>query len=256
MASLAMALGLLMAVGPDRLLRRLPVATLFDAGSEALPSTTADTPARGEASPPWMVSAEQADSALWSLWSRAPLTGSLCESASAAALSCESARADTWDALRELNRPAVLELRRESGFAAAAVLVTITADAAKLWNGRAVCMVPPTQLAAAWTGRYRYLWRSPAGWAGPTMLGDQGPVVAHVVSQFARLDGLDAPPLDVFTEGLELRVKAFQIDAGLEVDGVIGLRTLQALEDALGEGFGADQALRTATSLAGGVSCP
>ena len=129
MASLAMALGLLIAVGPDRLLRRLPVATLFDAGSEALPSTTADTPVRGEASPPWMVSAEQADSALWSLWSRAPLMGSLCESASAAALSCESARADTWDALRELNRPAVLELRRESGFAAAAVLVTITADA-------------------------------------------------------------------------------------------------------------------------------
>jgi len=252
----AVALALLVAMGPDRLLESLPAAALFDADSEAPPSTTADTPARAGASPPWMVSAEQADRALWLLWSRAPLTGSLCESAAGVALSCESARADTWDALRELNRPAVLELRRESGFAAAAVLVAITADVARLWNGRAVCVASPTQLAAAWTGRYHYLWRSPMGWAGPTMLGDQGPVIAHVVSQFARLDGLDAPPLDVFTEGLELRVRAFQIDAGLEVDGVIGLRTLQALEDALGEGFSAEAALRRATSLAGGVSCP
>tara|TARA_B100000214_G_C23445408_1_gene391232 strand:- start:142 stop:372 length:231 start_codon:yes stop_codon:yes gene_type:complete len=54
------------------------------------------------------------------------------------------------------------------------------------------------------------------------------------VADFSRLDGLPAPPLDVFTPALTERVKQFQQSVGLEVDGVIGVRTLQALNDALG----------------------
>ena len=41
--------------------------------------------------------------------------------------------------------------------------------------------------------------------------------------------------LEVFTPALSERVRQFQSSAGLQVDGVIGVRTLQALNDQLGE---------------------
>ena len=56
----------------------------------------------------------------------------------------------------------------------------------------------------------------------------------QIVADFSRLDGLPPPPLDVFTPALTERVRQFQQSVGLEVDGVIGVQTLQALNDALG----------------------
>jgi murein L,D-transpeptidase YcbB/YkuD len=86
-------------------------------------------------------------------------------------------------------------------------------------------------------------------------IGDQGAVVAHVVGQFARLDNLPAPPLTIFTEALEARVKVFQTAVGLRVDGVIGVRTLQALNDKLGSGLTSSRALRGAIERFGIESC-
>jgi len=80
-------------------------------------------------------------------------------------------------------------------------------------------------------------------------------VVAHVVGEFARLDGLPAPPLTTFTEALETRVKVFQSAVGLRVDGVIGVRTLQALNDKVGGGLTAGEALRRAVERFGVGSC-
>jgi murein L,D-transpeptidase YcbB/YkuD len=86
-------------------------------------------------------------------------------------------------------------------------------------------------------------------------IGDKGAVVAHVVGQFARLDNLPAPPLTIFTEALEARVKVFQTAVGLRVDGVIGVRTLQALNDKLGSGLTSSRALRGAIERFGIESC-
>ena len=63
------------------------------------------------------------------------------------------------------------------------------------------------------------------------------------------------PPLDVFTEALEARVKVFQTAVGLRVDGVIGVRTLQALNDKLGSGLTSSRALRGAIERFGIESC-
>ena len=94
--------------------------------------------------------------------------------------------------------------------------------------------MPLASLAMYWRGGFRYLWKSPAGWGGPLVEGDQGSVVEQIVADFSRLDGLPPPPLDVFTPALTERVRQFQQSVGLEVDGVIGVQTLQALNDALG----------------------
>lgn len=203
----------------------------------------------------WLVSPEAAESALWSLWRDAPMPRSVCDAISASMLRCESAASDTWDAVLELNRPVVLDLQRRNRFAAATVLLAAKEDVATLLTGEVVCDVSLATVADHWQGRFRYFWESPPGWTGPLRIGDRGSVVAHVVGEFARLDGLPAPPLTTFTEALETRVKVFQSAVGLRVDGVIGVRTLQALNDKVGGGLTAGEALRRAVERFGVGSC-
>ena len=137
--------------------------------------------------------------------------------------------------LLDNNRPAILTVRRCSGFAGAALLVGIDSEAALLWTEAFLCEVPLEHLASYWRGGFKYLWKSPPDWTGPLSEGDRGPAVAKVVSDLSRLDNLPPPPLEVYTPALSERVRQFQSAAGLQVDGVIGVRTLQALNDQLGE---------------------
>ena len=196
------------------------------------PAVTATAPVvRGAL---WILDQEEADLGLWSLWSKQTLVTDLCEQAPDAELQCASSDADTWDAVLANNRPAVLDIRRPDGFAGKVLLLSMSDAVARLSTGQSVCEMPLVSLAMYWRGGFRYLWKSPPGWIGPLVEGDQGPVVTQIVADFSRLDGLPPPPLDVFTPALTERVRQFQQSVGLQVDGVIGVQTLQALNDALG----------------------
>lgn len=196
------------------------------------PAVTATAPVvRGAL---WILDQEAADLGLWSLWSKQTLVTDLCEQAPDAGLQCARSDADTWDAVLVNNRPAVLDIRRPDGFAGKVLLLSMSDAVARLSTGQSVCEMPLVTLAMYWRGGFSYLWKSPQGWVGPLMEGDQGPVVTQIVADFSRLDGLPPPPLDVFTPALTERVRQFQQSVGLRVDGVIGVQTLQALNDALG----------------------
>ena len=182
----------------------------------------------------WVFDQGEADLGLWSLWSDQTLVRDLCEQAPDAGLQCASSDADTWNAVLVNNRPAVLDIRQPDGFAGTVLLLSMSDAVARLSRGPSVCEMPLASLAMYWRGGFRYLWKSPAGWGGPLVEGDQGSVVEQIVADFSRLDGLPPPPLDVFTPALTERVRQFQQSVGLEVDGVIGVQTLQALNDALG----------------------
>ena len=190
------------------------------------------SPAQAET---WIISAAAAEQGLWSLVSDTPLAGELCNQSVAEGFLCERDDADVWDVLLDNNRPAILTVRRRSGFAGAALLVGIDSEAALLWTEAFLCEVPLEHLASYWRGGFKYLWKSPPDWTGPLSEGDRGPAVAKVVSDLSRLDNLPPPPLEVYTPALSERVRQFQSAAGLQVDGVIGVRTLQALNDQLGE---------------------
>ena len=181
-----------------------------------------------------MQNAGEAELALWSLWSGQALTRVLCEQAPDAGLRCARSDADTWNAVQANNRPAILDIRQPDGFAGKVLLVSMSDSVALLRAGEGVCQVPLASLALYWRGGLSYLWSSPQGWVGPLAEGDQGSVVTQIVADFSRLDGLPPPPLDAFTPALTERVRRFQQSVGLEVDGVIGVQTLQALNDALG----------------------
>lgn len=201
-------------------------------GSETDASNPAPATTQAEA---WIISAAAAEKGLWSLVSDTPLAGELCNQSAAEGFRCERSDADVWDVLLENNRPAILTVRRRSGFAGAALLVGIDSEAALLWTEAFLCEVPLEHLASLWRGGFEYLWKSPPDWTGPLSEGDRGPAVARVVSDLSRLDNLPAPPLEVYTPALTERVRQFQSASGLQVDGVIGVRTLQALNDRIGE---------------------
>ena len=204
----------------------------------------------------WNLRATDASAAMWALWDEARLAGDLCMAAVAQGLRCEETDAEVWDAVLAINRPAMLPLRRADGFAGATVLLDITDNGALLWTGTAICTVPLSELTAAWRGGSRYLWRPPEGWTGPLTEGATGPIVTQVVAAFARLDGVPAPPLAAYTEALVERVRAFQAEVGLEVDGVIGVRTLLALSDRLGDSLSLAAGTQRAMALSEGRSCP
>ena len=196
------------------------------------PAATATAPVvRGDS---WILDQEEADLGLWSLWSGQTLVRNLCEQAPDAGLQCAGSDADTWDAVLANNRPAVLDIRQPDGFAGTVLLLSMSDAVARLSTGQRVCQMPLASLAMYWRGGFRYLWKSPPGWVGPLVEGDQGSVVTQIVADFSRLDGLPPPPLDVFTPALTERVRQFQQSVGLRIDGVIGVQTLQALNDALG----------------------
>jgi len=179
----------------------------------------------------------------------------LCTAVLTAGWQCETVESEVWDEVVAMKRPVLLDLRRSDGFAAVTVLLRIEGDAALIWNGLAACTIPLSSLTESWLNRFRYLWMSPEGWTGPLGPGDQGPVVRQVVEAFAALDGLPAPPLDVFTPALEQRVMAFQAATGLEVDGVIGARTLQTLNDQLGRGWWSPSAIDQFNLRIGTATC-
>ena len=220
--------------------RSVPLA---EPSSEALRDERADGSGTGVNRPAlsatqadaWIVSTVAAQQGLWSLVSDTPLTGELCNQSVAEGFRCERSDADVWDALLESNRPAILTVRRRSGFAGAGLLVGIESEAALLWTEAFLCEVPLEHLATYWRGGFDYLWKSPPGWAGPLSEGDRGPAVAKIVRDLARLDNLPAPTLEVYTPALTERIRQFQRASGLQVDGVIGVRTLQALNDQLGD---------------------
>ena len=86
-------------------------------------------------------------------------------------------------------------------------------------------------LAAQWSGHYTLLWRKPPVASKKLRLGDYGPDIKWLNSQFAQLDGKtsDAAGKELFDEEMERRVKQFQIDQGLSPDGRVGPRTMSHL---------------------------
>ena len=62
--------------------------------------------------------------------------------------------------------------------------------------------------------------------------GDSGPVVAEIRSKLVRLDLLADPGTDHFDEAADRAIRAFQQRRGLRVDGVVGIETYKALDEA------------------------
>jgi general secretion pathway protein A len=191
----------------------------------------------------WLLPPDEAAALHWSLYSlEAPSDGS-CPEGLQGGVACVEDEAATWDEVAQFDRPLLLQMVTPERFSAALLLLGLEGRTAWVATADGVAEADLGRLGPLWSGRYRFLWRPPAGYQRPLAVGDSGPVVAVVASLFARLDGQARPLTDsTFNAPLQQRVRLFQRQQGLDDDGVVGVRTLLKLNEALAIDVTADAA--------------
>jgi general secretion pathway protein A len=160
---------------------------------------------------------------------------SSCDAIAAIGYQCQRSRLDTWNQLRDLNRPAVLRLITPAKIETFAALVGLDDAMASLSVAGNLHRMALSELGPLWTGEVIYVWHKPEAFTDVVAYGAEGPMVDWIAAQFAQLDEQSKPLATThFNKALAERVKIFQRNHQLRDDGVFGLRTLMALNEQLG----------------------
>ncbi len=136
---------------------------------------------------------------------------------------------NTLKELSRLNRPAVVNLTfmQQRFFA---VLFAIESDSVELLMANQRVQVPIEWFEAHWSGEFTLLWHSPIGSDKVLKFGQQGMRVTQFDVLLSSVLGLKSINSNHFEQQLQKRVEMFQQQQGLQSDGVIGLKTLFALD--------------------------
>ncbi|TJY62912.1 AAA family ATPase [Sinimarinibacterium sp. CAU 1509] len=206
----------------------VPEATLPVQQQRGLPVTSVDELARA-AQPLAVVMSRLTH--LWSAASIRDLGTDLCDALHTQGLECFRTRGD-WDALYQVDRPAVITLKLPGGEIRYFLLQSLGKTYAILETAEGAKRVPISELTPLWTGEYLVLWRRETH---KTTLysSDSGPDVEWLQQRLNELGFLD-PGADApgrYSAALDAAVRRFQQERGLTADGVVGTRTLIELGD-------------------------
>ncbi len=205
-------------------------------GSIAESGRSAVLPAKLEwpANVPRSASRALANSALMQRWGIDFRAGAdMCTQAASAGLNCWTARSGL-DELRQLNRPAILQMHDDRGEEFQAVLTGLDERSASFAIGNETRVVDLGALANQWSGSYTLLWRLHPDISRDIRPGEVSSSAEWLRKQLAmvRGEGGEAANDPTFDAGLSRQLKQFQLAHGLVPDGVAGLRTLMRLTGA------------------------
>ncbi len=150
-----------------------------------------------------------------------------CEQAADLGYSCLYQRS-TWAGLRQLDRPAMLTLVDRTGDDHSVVVTALEGDRAELSIGGISVWHPVTAVSELWFGQFMLLWKPPNGVAVSLRPGARDRNVLWLRQSLASIDPrYETAPLDsdFFDRDLEQKVRDFQRDNRLEVDGLAGQQT-------------------------------
>lgn len=152
-----------------------------------------------------------------------------CARGREAGLRCLVSRG-TWQTLRFLQLPVLLELESPQGSTRWVVLVRLGERTATVGAGSRTLDVVLEELERYWRGTFVAFWRPPVEVSRVLIPGQRGPDVAWVRNQLRALDGERGEgSSDLFDEALKRRIQAFQRSRGLTADGIVGEETLAHL---------------------------
>ena len=165
---------------------------------------------------------------LFGLWGAdyRPGEDTACEQAEAQSLRCWFQKGSISHVER-LNRPAILSLIGTDGEQHQIVVNSLEGDTASLAMGNQSYDVSLTDLSRYWYGDHLMLWRpgSPLGNDLTPGMEDEG--VRWLRESLASIRGepdMGSPP-EFYDAGLEERVREYQRDRRLTVDGIVGTQT-------------------------------
>lgn len=148
---------------------------------------------------------------------------------------CEKARINSWDELKDVNRPGLLTLATPDKKWVYALLIGLSENHALLLDNGAEKVVSWSELAKVWNGDLLYVWSRPKAFEQDLEMGDKSDLVTWIAEQFAVLDQQPAPlTRQYFTERLQKRVELFQSTQNILPNGVINAQTLRRLNEVLG----------------------
>ena len=137
-------------------------------------------------------------------------------------------RRGSWANLRQFDRPAMLTLTDSDGNSHRVVLTAVRGNLAELSIGGVAVSYPVAELLDLWFGQYLLLWKPPLGQSVPLGPGARNPTVVWLRESLAAIDDrYRAEPMnsDVYDNELAGRVREFQRDHRLDVDGLAGQQT-------------------------------
>ena len=162
---------------------------------------------------------------LWAIpWSG---TRGACEEARLAGYECLGQRG-SWNSLRQFDRPAILTLTDSRGDPHDAVLIAINGEQAELSIAGVTVTHTVDEISELWFGQFLILWKPPNGASEALGPGSRHPNVVWLRESLASIDPrYRAEPLrsDSYDPALESRVRDFQRDHRLVVDGLAGRQT-------------------------------
>ncbi len=148
---------------------------------------------------------------------------------------CEKSHINSWDELKDINRPGLITLATADKKWVYALLIGLSENHALLLDNGEQKVVPWRELASLWNGDFLYVWSRPQAFEGDLNMGDKSDLVTWVAEQFATLDQQSAPlTRQFFTERLQKRVELFQSTQNILPNGVINAQTLRRLNEVLG----------------------
>ncbi len=176
-----------------------------------------------------LTSANTALSTLFEIWNIdvGDSGRSRCAEATSLGYSCLSHRG-SWSGLRQLDRPAILQLVDQTGRTHHVVLTSISGERAELSIGGVSVSHPVSVISELWFGTYQLLWRPPNGVAVSLLPDMRNSNVVWLRESLAAIDErYRAEPFDsnIYDQELQRQVREFQRDQRLDIDGLAGQQT-------------------------------
>ncbi len=156
--------------------------------------------------------------------------GTACSQAKMAGLSCLFQRG-SWTGIRQLDRPVVLTLTDRNGNTHQPVLASLDGEKGELALGETRIIHSIEEISKLWFGEYLLIWRPPNGDANAIKPGMRNENVRWLRQSLAAIDTDYKPKvtasaeLDYFDKELEERLRDFQRQHRLKVDGLAGQQT-------------------------------
>ena len=144
----------------------------------------------------------------------------------------------TLEQVQTLGRPVILTLRDTDSNPHQVVLTGIGVRAATLNIGGAEYRVDSQELARFWFGEYLLLWRPQTAAVNAFLPGMRDPGVRWLRDSLAIIQGSPVEPADsdLYDEGLAKRVRDYQRERQLPVDGIAGHATQAAINSEVSSG--------------------
>lgn len=138
--------------------------------------------------------------------------------------------------VRNLDRPVILTLRDAEAEPHQVVLAALDGELATLQVGERQYPVSAAELAEYWFGEYLLLWRPRLDEVKAFVPGRRDPDVLWLRESLAEIQGRPIEPMDsdLYDATLENRVRSYQRDRLLTVDGLVGQQTQIAMDADLG----------------------